>query len=49
MIENMQNSAYQSRGHTFDPFANGKVVQGPARDSLSAVKVKIEGNWVVLA
>jgi thiosulfate dehydrogenase [quinone] large subunit len=36
-------------GAEFDPFANGKVVQGPARDPLSAVKVKIEGNWVVLA
>jgi len=36
-------------GAEFDPFANGKAVQGPARDPLSAVKVKIEGNWVVLA
>jgi thiosulfate dehydrogenase (quinone) large subunit len=36
-------------GAEFDPFASGKVVQGPARDPLSAVKVKIEGNWVVLA
>jgi len=36
-------------GAEFDPFANGKVVQGPALDSLPTVKVKIEGNWVVLA
>jgi thiosulfate dehydrogenase [quinone] large subunit len=36
-------------GAEFDPFANGKAVQGPARDALSAVKVKVEGNWVVLA
>lgn len=36
-------------GAEFDPFANGKAVAGPARDPLSAVKVKIEGNWVVLA
>jgi thiosulfate dehydrogenase [quinone] large subunit len=36
-------------GAEFDPFGNGKAVQGPARDPLSAVKVKIEGNWVVLA
>jgi thiosulfate dehydrogenase [quinone] large subunit len=36
-------------GAEFDPFANGKAVQGPARDPLSTVKVKIEGNWVVLA
>ena len=36
-------------GAEFDPLANGNAVQGPARDPLSAVKVKIEGNWVVLA
>ena len=36
-------------GAEFDPFGNGKAVQGPARDPLSAVKVKIEGSWVVLA
>jgi thiosulfate dehydrogenase [quinone] large subunit len=36
-------------GAEFDPFGNGKAVVGPARDPLSAVKVKIEGNWVVLA
>ncbi len=36
-------------GAEFDPFANGKAVQGPARDPLSTVKVRIEGNWVVLA
>lgn len=36
-------------GAEFDPFGNGKAVQGPARDPLTAVKVKIEGSWVVLA
>lgn len=36
-------------GAEFDPFGNGKAVAGPARDPLSTVKVKIEGNWVVLA
>lgn len=36
-------------GAEFDPFANGKAVQGPARDPLTNVKVKVEGNWVVLA
>lgn len=36
-------------GAEFDPFASGKAVQGPAQDPLSSVKVKIEGNWVVLA
>jgi len=36
-------------GAEFDPFGSGKVVQGPARAALPAVKVKIEGSWVVLA
>jgi thiosulfate dehydrogenase [quinone] large subunit len=36
-------------GAEFDPFGNGQAVAGPARDPLSSVKVKIEGNWVVLA
>jgi thiosulfate dehydrogenase (quinone) large subunit len=36
-------------GAQFDPFKNGKAVQGPARDPLSSVKVKVKGNWVVLA
>ena len=36
-------------GAEFDPFGNGKAVQGPARDALASVKVKIEGSWVVLA
>jgi thiosulfate dehydrogenase [quinone] large subunit len=36
-------------GAEFDPFSNGKAVQGPARDPLTNVKVKVEGNWVVLA
>ena len=36
-------------GAEFDPFGGGKAVQGPARDPLTNVKVKIEGNWVVLA
>jgi len=36
-------------GAEFDPFRNGKAVQGPARDPLAAVKVKVEGNWVVIA
>lgn len=36
-------------GAEFDPFNNGSAVAGPVQDSLPAVKVKIEGNWVVLA
>jgi len=36
-------------GAEFDPFGNGNAVQGPARDPLPAVKVKVEGKWVVLA
>ena len=35
-------------GAEFDPFGNGKAVAGPTRDPLAAIKVKIEGNWVVL-
>lgn len=35
-------------GAEFDPFNNGSAVAGPVRDPLPAVKVKIEGNWVVL-
>ena len=36
-------------GAEFDPFKNGGVITGPALDSLPAVKVKITGDWVVLA
>ena len=36
-------------GAQFDPFASGKAVQGPAGDPLTTVKVKVDGNWVVLA
>ena len=36
-------------GAEFDPFSSGKALQGPARDALASVKVKIEGSWVVLA
>jgi thiosulfate dehydrogenase [quinone] large subunit len=35
-------------GAEFDPFNNGAVVQGPTQDALASVKVKIDGNWVVL-
>lgn len=50
--------AYQSSNKTlhcpchgaeFDPFGNGAAVRGPARDALGAIKVKIEGSWIVLA
>lgn len=36
-------------GAEFDPFSSGKSIQGPARDALASVKVKIDGSWVVLA
>ena len=36
-------------GAEFDPFENGGVITGPARDALPTVKVKITGDWVVLA
>ncbi len=36
-------------GAEFDPFKNGGAIAGPARDALPTVKVKIDGDWVVLA
>ena len=33
----------------FDPFANAKVVSGPAERALDKVNVKISGNWIVEA
>jgi thiosulfate dehydrogenase [quinone] large subunit len=33
----------------FDPFANAKVVSGPAERALDKVNVKIRGNWIVEA
>jgi thiosulfate dehydrogenase [quinone] large subunit len=36
-------------GAEFDPFKNGGVIGGPTRDALPTVKVKITGDWVVLA
>jgi len=36
-------------GAEFDPFKNGGVITGPTRDALPTVKVKITGDWVVLA
>ena len=36
-------------GAEFDPFKNGDVITGPTRDALPTVKVKITGDWVVLA
>jgi thiosulfate dehydrogenase [quinone] large subunit len=36
-------------GAEFDPFKNGGVIAGPTRDALPTVKVKITGDWVVLA
>lgn len=33
----------------FDPFDGAKVTVGPANTPLQKVKVKIQGNWVVLA
>lgn len=35
-------------GAEFDPFKNGGVIAGPTRDALPTVKVKINGDWVVL-
>lgn len=36
-------------GANFDPFDGAKVTVGPANTPLQKVKVKIQGNWVVLA
>jgi thiosulfate dehydrogenase [quinone] large subunit len=36
-------------GAEFDPFKNGGVITGPTREALPTVKVKISGDWVVLA
>jgi thiosulfate dehydrogenase [quinone] large subunit len=36
-------------GAQFDPFANAKVVAGPAERALDKVNVKISGTWVVEA
>jgi thiosulfate dehydrogenase [quinone] large subunit len=33
----------------FDPFANAKIVSGPAERALDKVNVKISGNWIVEA
>ena len=48
--QNSNKSLYcPCHGAEFDPFKNGGVITGPALDSLPAVKVKITGDWVVLA
>ncbi len=48
--QNLNKSLYcPCHGAEFDPFKNGGVITGPALDSLPAVKVKITGDWVVLA
>ena len=36
-------------GANFDPFNGAKVTIGPANSPLPKVKVKVQGNWVVLA
>ena len=36
-------------GANFDPFNGAKVTIGPANTPLPKVKVKVQGNWVVLA
>jgi thiosulfate dehydrogenase [quinone] large subunit len=48
--ENSKKSLYcPCHGAEFDPFKNGGVITGPTRDALPTVKVKITGDWVVLA
>jgi Rieske Fe-S protein/uncharacterized membrane protein YphA (DoxX/SURF4 family) len=48
--ENSKKSLYcPCHGAEFDPFKNGDVITGPTRDGLPTVKVKITGDWVVLA
>ena len=34
---------------SFDPFRAGKVVTGPAVNSLPSIKVAIKGDWIILA
>jgi len=47
--KNSNKSLYcPCHGAEFDPFKNGGVITGPARDALPSVKVKIMGDWVVL-
>lgn len=48
--KNSSKSLYcPCHGAEFDPFSNGGAISGPARDALPTVKVKIDGDWVVLA
>ena len=48
--ESSKKSLYcPCHGAEFDPFKNGGVIAGPTRDALPTVKVKITGDWVVLA
>jgi thiosulfate dehydrogenase [quinone] large subunit len=48
--ESSKKSLYcPCHGAEFDPFKNGGVITGPTRDALPTVKVKITGDWVVLA
>ena len=48
--KNSSKSLYcPCHGAEFDPFTNGGAISGPARDALPTVKVKIDGDWVVLA
>ena len=48
--QSSNNSLYcPCHGAEFDPFKNGDVITGPTRDALPTVKVKISGDWVVLA
>ena len=48
--ESSKKSLYcPCHGAEFDPFKNGDVITGPTRDALSTVKVKITGDWIVLA
>ena len=47
--KNSSKSLYcPCHGAEFDPFTNGGAISGPARDALPTVKVKIDGDWVVL-
>ena len=48
--QNSNKSLYcPCHGAEFDPFKNGGVITGPTREALPTVKVKISGDWVVLA
>jgi thiosulfate dehydrogenase [quinone] large subunit len=47
--KNSSKSLYcPCHGAEFDPFTNGDAISGPARDALPTIKVRIDGDWVVL-